>query len=476
MILVSSTVIVSIFLTLFPYYTSIEPIIIESDSELRDYSVSGSGTKDDPYKIERYKIVSPNNTGIYVSGTTKHFIITDCYIDVNAYGIIISNTAKETVIITDNTCISSYYGIYLYNTTGSLITNNICKKEKEGNYIWWFMMEFGGIYLRETTNTTVSSNFCFQTYGHGIFMSSCEEMVVVDNICEDIGGCGIYSSRSSNVTITKNLVKNNRLGIGSADSEFIVVANNEFKNNGFIIDNTWLFNRDFSTLQVFDNTIDGKKLGYFYNITSCIIETPEFGQIILCECTNVTVRNQVIENLHAGISLISSTGLNITQNHFINCEDGIYSIFTSNSSFTRNICNDNSHAGIFLDYYCSSIFIDQNTCNNNIFGIYLWYSSLCNLTYNLLIENIRYGVLINMNSKNNSVHHNTFIENHQETIHYFEDSQAAQMELDYPNFWYDFLSNEGNYWSDLGSIGYYKIDCQEGDIYDFYPLSEPTRS
>ena len=79
-----------------------------------------------------------------------------------------------------------------------------------------------------------------------------------------------------------------------------------------------------------------------------------------------------------------------------------------------------------------------------------------------------------MNSRNNSVHPNTFIDNHQETIHYFESSQAYQKELYYPNYWYDVMSNEGNFWSDWEGIGAYKIDCIEGDVYDKYPLSEPT--
>ena len=476
-ILISSSVITVVFLTLSPNYTSIDPIKIESDSELKDYSVSGSGTKDDPFKIERYKIVSSEDFGIRISGTTKYFIITNCYIDVNAYGILISSTAKETVSIKDNTCISSYYGIYLYNTTGTIVSENVCKKEKEGNYIWWFGMQFGGIYLNKNTNTTVSKNSCLKMYDFGIFMESCNEMIVVENTCEDVAGYGIYASRSFNVTITNNLVKNNIVaGIGSANNEFIIIAENKFKNNGFTLNDMWQSGYDFSTLQVFDNTINGKKLGFFYNLTSSVIEDSDYGQIILCECTDVTVKNQVFENLQAGISLINSTGLCITQNQFINCGNGIYSIFTSNSSFTYNICNSNSNAGIFLDYYCSSIFIDYNDCKNNGYGIYLWYSSLCNMKYNLLVENTRFGVYINMNSKNNSVHHNTFVGNHQEVIHYFESSQAIQWELDYPNFWYDILSNEGNYWSDWSGTGYYKIDSPDGDLYDFYPLLNPSRS
>ncbi len=477
LILISSIVITTVFLTISPFYTSTGPIEIESDSELKDHSVRGTGTKTDPYKIERYKIVSSGDFGIRISGTTKYFVITNCYIDVNAYGISIYNTAKETVLITDNTCVSSYYGIWLYNTTGTIVSDNVCKKKKEGKYIWLFEMQFGGIYLNRNTNTTISNNSCLQMKDFGIFMESCNEMLVVENTCKDVAGYGIYATRSSNVTITNNLVKNNLgAGIGSANNEFIIIAENKFKNNGFTINDMWQLGYDFSTLQVFDNTINGKKLGFFFNLTSSVIEDSDYGQIILCECTNVTVKNQVFENLQAGISLINSTRLCITQNQFINCGNGIYSIFTSNSNFTNNICNNNSNAGIFLDYYCSSILIDSNDCNNNRYGIYLWYSSLCNMTYNLLVENTRYGVYINMNSKSNSVHHNTFVENHQEIVHYFESSQAIQWELDYPNYWYDIMSNEGNFWSDWSGTGYYKIDCLDGDLYDFYPLSEPTRS
>ena len=43
--------------------------------------VSGSGTSDNPYIIEGWKIITSGTHGIRISGTTKHFIVRNNFID-----------------------------------------------------------------------------------------------------------------------------------------------------------------------------------------------------------------------------------------------------------------------------------------------------------------------------------------------------------------------------------------------------------
>jgi len=52
-----------------------ESIEILNDGDFITYGFPGAGTPGDPYIIEHYEIETSSDTGIDVSGTTKHFVI-----------------------------------------------------------------------------------------------------------------------------------------------------------------------------------------------------------------------------------------------------------------------------------------------------------------------------------------------------------------------------------------------------------------
>ncbi len=73
-----------------PSYSSLTPhnsISITSNSGFAVFP--GSGTEEDPYVIEGYNITTTDENGIYITETTKHFIIRNCYVDAFRMGIII---------------------------------------------------------------------------------------------------------------------------------------------------------------------------------------------------------------------------------------------------------------------------------------------------------------------------------------------------------------------------------------------------
>ena len=54
-----------------------EPLIIFQDSDFEVFP--GSGTIDDPYIIEGYNFTNTGFYGVYIEGTTKIFIVRNCY-------------------------------------------------------------------------------------------------------------------------------------------------------------------------------------------------------------------------------------------------------------------------------------------------------------------------------------------------------------------------------------------------------------
>ncbi|MHA1684769.1 MAG: NosD domain-containing protein, partial [Candidatus Heimdallarchaeaceae archaeon] len=95
-------------------------------------------------------------------------------------------------------------------------------------------------------------------------------------------------------------------------------------------------------------------------------------------------------------------------------------------------------------------------------------SSFNLLTYNTFKKNTLWGVYVDFHCYNNTIHHNSFIDNNVEE--YFGFSQAYDLGL--YTLWYDPEKLEGNYWSDYQGTGNYTIN---GYFYNFdpYPLSSP---
>ncbi|MHA2297124.1 MAG: hypothetical protein ACXADA_13940 [Candidatus Hodarchaeales archaeon] len=86
-----------------------QPINIESNGDFVTLGVDGSGTSDDPYIIENLSIETSEGHGIYITRTTVHFIIRNCWIvasvgDFDQTGIYIDDIRDNTATIYNNTC------------------------------------------------------------------------------------------------------------------------------------------------------------------------------------------------------------------------------------------------------------------------------------------------------------------------------------------------------------------------------------
>ncbi|MCK4845504.1 MAG: right-handed parallel beta-helix repeat-containing protein, partial [Candidatus Heimdallarchaeota archaeon] len=279
-----------------------DSISITSDSELEVFP--GIGTVEDPYLIDGYNITTTNDCGIRISGTTKYFIVRNCYIEDIWYGIVIFNVADGTATVINNTCENNSYGIILEYSGSSTVANNTCNN----NYI--------GIWFRDSVSSTVVNNTC----------------------------------------------NNNGRGISLVSSGDSTVTNNAFTNCGLSIGESTVYAYLSYTLE--NNCVNGKKLGFYTNLDSTTIAEPVYGQLILVNCTNVTVRDQILNS--------STTGLIL--------------YFCKYLVITNNTCSNNNNYGIKL-WFSSGSTLTNNTSNNNGYrGIYLFHSGSCTFTYNLLQE------------------------------------------------------------------------------------------
>ena len=324
-------------------YTPHAPISITDDSGFSVFP--GAGTSDDPYVIEGYDITTSDLEGIYISSTTKYFVIKDCYIDANSYGIHIDNIADGTAEITNNSCINNaLYGIWIASSNNNSISNNLCTNNHHGIRLSAYSSfnnvsgnnctdnsEYG-IILSFGNNNTVSGNNCTND-GTGIYLGYSHNNTVSENNCTD-NAYGIWLRLSENNSIIKNICKISAQGIRlTEDSNFNTISGNnctDSVNSGIILNSS-------NNNTVSENSCIDNQFGVFFSNSEA-----NYNTIYKNNCSNNDYGIYLNEPKHA----------NITENFlYFNYEYGVYiSSLSENSLIYRNKFYNNNHSGFSQGY------------------------------------------------------------------------------------------------------------------------------
>jgi parallel beta-helix repeat protein len=276
-------------------------------------------------------------------------------------------------------------------------------------------------------------------------------------------------------------------GITTGWSKFNIFRNNSMYSCDLGVDGSELQHWNSHTIDI-SNTVDDKPVYYWKNRTSGIVPT-DIGQIILGNCSNITIENLNISNIKVPIRVGFSSNIKIINNNLSQNRVGCYIQSSNNNEITNNICESNKWFGIFIsrsnentvlnnsipkisedgdgilviksnrnlisnnscilqDHGIHLEFSKFNTlCNNNVsfnieYGIFINYSSNGNIIEdNYIFKNNEFGILIN-NSNNTEIYHNHFTDNL---------VQANELGVSYNNHW-DNGMGEGNYWSDYTGL------------------------
>ncbi|MHA1668826.1 MAG: NosD domain-containing protein [Candidatus Heimdallarchaeaceae archaeon] len=230
-------------------FTSVSALIPHDAISITDddgfNTFPGIGTVEDPYIIEGYNITTSSSKGIEISGTTKYFVIKNCYINALDYGINIDNVAYGTATITNNTCENhNYSGIYLFSSSGSTISSNNCSYNDIGIDIYFSSTVFVtanncssnsiGVQLFSSSFSTINVNNCSYNSDYGIHLkSNSNNNSATFNQCNNNDYSGFRFSSSSNYnSISKNNCSyNSYFGIYLDRSDSNIFSLNNFQNN-----------------------------------------------------------------------------------------------------------------------------------------------------------------------------------------------------------------------------------------------------
>ncbi|NPD88879.1 MAG: hypothetical protein HGN29_09140 [Asgard group archaeon] len=384
------------------------------------------------------------------------------------------------------------------------------------------------IEITSTTKNFVIQNCLIEGFTIAIYISSVglNTVQILENTIRDTHG-GIILYSASYAIIANNTLENNEWGgIHIEYSPFVVIEDNEFTQGGISI----MYDVDLSevsTMQINDNTLNGKPIAWFVGNSSLTFSASDYGQIFLIDCSDIQIINQemkspskgiflfycndvIIENNYCGIEVTGSNNVNIAHNKLEDRtitvhkstnviiennqydEDGDFGIyvyeFSSNVIIRNNLCQG-QNIGIYVDLstYC---IIDNNTCKDNWeYGMYLPMSEYIIIRNNFIETSTQYGMYfaesnyceiyqnvikyctehgINLagwgdTSDNNKIYRNIFIENNN------GGTQVKDDGLD--NIWYNTSTEKGNYWDDWSGTGDYPIGGTAGTS-DLYPLED----
>ena len=170
----------------------------------------------------------------------------------------------------------------------------------------------------------------------GVKLNSSVEYCQITNNNINNNSCGIVLQNSNNNYITNNLINNNILAINLSNSSNNYINNNSMIKNSIRIHGPYLDNWNSHT--IIDNTLNNKPIYYWKNKTNDIIPTGA-SQIILANCTNITIQNQNLSNGSIGILLGFSNYSTIINNTISN--NSMYGIYLSTNSNYNTLYHNN---------------------------------------------------------------------------------------------------------------------------------------
>jgi len=308
---------------------------------------------------------------------------------------------------------AGYWVPYKFSLPGSKATN-----AGDGHSF----RHYAGILVTSNINT-ITNNTASNNHWDGIRLNSSSNNTVAGNNVRNNRGGGIRLDDSCNNAITGNNVSNNSIGIGLDDSCYNTITGNTFLNDGLSVDDSY-----HNTIK--GNTVNGMPLVYLEDKTG--IEVTDAGQVILVNCTNITVENLDLSNTYVGVSLFKteesvisnntvsnnwcgialdySSNNTIIGNNASSNEDGIRLWDSINNTITGNNASNNG-CGICLWDSRNNIITGNNASNNWCYGICLF--SACNNTFtNNAVSNNDYGgICLSYSGCNNNIIGNTFVNN-----------------------------------------------------------------
>jgi len=266
--------------------------------------------------------------------------------------------------------------------------------------------EGNGLRIESDYNTVFNNTYLNNI--HGIELSSAFNNSIINNTCTSNEGAGIDLKKSNHNTLVNNTCSHNWHGIRLWNSDSNILRKNQMTNNSVYIDGDSVKNWNTHDIDT-TNTVN-KKPVYYYNNTQDLRIPDGAGEVILANCSDITVENQIINDGSTGILMGFSTNITIANNTCLRDNQGIALKYTSNSRLVNNTCSFNENSGIYLGGSSYNTLSHNKCTENDRWGIFLYVDSQHNYLFNNTCSRNKYGIYIYI-SHNHTLHRNTITDN-----------------------------------------------------------------
>ncbi len=326
-------------------------------------------------------------------------------------GIYFNGSGSTDSILTFSRVEYTYYGIYIDDSSPTIIKNIIRDVFRDGIYGY-----NTSAYIAYNTITAISYDFASNT---GIRIGPYSNPLVYQNVITDVEEYGIKLSYST-ATIDGNLISNcyypiyvmktnttigptiinNTLwngidGLYLYEVLNITISNNTIMNNSgnginSYLSSPWIIDDNF----IYDNNKNGILLYKHENAT--VINNPiysnEWGIRIRKHNNSFIFGNNISDNIKIGHGVWSDDSFNLTflNNTISGNQNGFFIEDSINVTFYNNTISSNTWKGIWLTNTTNSTIGFNNITGNNR-GIYLDYSGMAVISNDTLLDN-NYGM------------------------------------------------------------------------------------
>lgn len=204
----------------------------------------GNGSKEDPYIISNYSLVSALGIStIWINNTDLHFVIENNLLEQSSelYEAGIKLQSVHNGEISNNILKNNNYGIYIDNSSNIKVTNNsFTDNARWGISAWYstnisithnsFLQNDGAIRISYTTTSNIEKNIATNNTNWGLSIRFSSAINLLNNTI-DTTYRGIYIWSSSTTLIMGNNVTNNEIGVGIGSSSRTIVSFNNVTNN-----------------------------------------------------------------------------------------------------------------------------------------------------------------------------------------------------------------------------------------------------
>ena len=257
----------------------------------------------------------------------------------------------------------------------------------------------GGSAISVNGNDCCIENVNITDGGYGIDIQNYHNCEISNTSIYSSSRCGIQIENSNNNIITNNTCIDSRsdYGISIRSSIKNVLKNNKLIDDGYFI---WGDTEEQWKTHSIDtsNTVNGRPLSYQKDIIGGRVPAGA-GQIILANCTNVTIDRQHISGGDISIIIGFSKGTIINDNTCEGGEEGgVLLAYSDNNRITNNNCTSNRY-GIYL-YLSKNNTVKNNICSyNEGTGINLYMGRNNSVVDNILDSNI-YAIIVDETDNN----------------------------------------------------------------------------